>query len=293
MANTINILNGDATVPEFEKSGITGEIVIWREVLSDGPVSDPIRENTFWEKRAAYIQGEFGGEGYASKMLLELDKIRDLSKYNEVVLWFEYDLFCQVNLLACLNFIDHNQISLVCLGDELDGQLRGLGEIEADDFVGLYNQRIQLSDKDMTYAQTAWLAYTDVSPEHLKTIPPSSTFKHLKPAIEAHLQRLPGKNGLNHIEKKMLGLISEGITDERKLVGSMLRDQGYFGFGDMQYFHYLDQIKTLLDADKLEVNELGERILAGTEVFAQPNQYIGGVFRPDYHAYELRRLSKR
>lgn len=283
MDKRIHVLNGDATVPEFRKSGIQGEIVIWREALCDGPISDPIEGDDFWKKRAAYIQGALGGENYADKMLTELDKLRDLSDYDEVVLWFEYDLFCQVNLLACLRFIDHEHISLICLGDEIGGQLRGLGEIAATDFLTLFNDRSTLSKEDIAYAHTAWQAYSFPSTQKLSTLAPSATFKHLQPAIEAHLCRLPQKNGLNELEKKMLTLIQGGINDQRKLIGTMLRNQGYLGLGDMQYFHYLDQIRSLLKEEKLQVNDIGERILQGLAEFTQPNQYIGGVFRPDYY----------
>ncbi|MDW3196611.1 MAG: hypothetical protein R8G66_29815 [Cytophagales bacterium] len=282
MANQLHILNGDATVPEFRKSGIPGKIVVWREVLCEGPVKGPIQEDLFWEQRAAYIQDKFGGEHYKEKMIAELDKIRNLSSYDEVVLWFEYDLFCQVNLLACLNFIDHEKICLVCLGDELDGQLRGLGEIAANDFITLFESRLPLSKDDLAYAKAAWQAYTSDTPEQLSVFSSSDTFKHFKPAIAAHLTRLPGKNGLNQVEEKMLLLIKEGINNDRKLVGTLLRDQGYFGLGDLQYFQYLDQLRPLLKEEALELNELGINCLEGLAVFPQPDQYIAGVFRPSY-----------
>lgn len=283
MTNQLHILNGDAIVPEFRKSGIEGPIVIWREALCDGPVADSIQENSFWEKRADYINTALDGEHYESKVITELDKIRDLSNYEEVVLWFEYDLFCQVNMLACLNFIDHNRISLVCLGDELDGTLRSLGEIGANDFITLYNQRTLLSQEDLLFAKTVWEAYTSTGLEKLQSIEDSLTFKHVKPAIQAHLTRLPQANGLNAIEEKILRLIKAGVNEERQLIGTMLRDQGYFGLGDMQYFHYLNQIRTLLKKEVLEVNDWGNKILDGKAVFPQPKQYIGGVFRPDYY----------
>lgn len=281
--NQLHILNGDAIVPEFRKSGIEGAIVVWREALCDGPIADPIREDSFWDKRAAYIKDALGGEHYEAKMISELDKIRDLSRYEEVVLWFEYDLFCQANMLACLNFIDHNRISLVCLGDELDGTLRGLGEIAANDFITLYHQKTRLSREDLQFARTAWEAYTDAGLNKLQFIEDSTTFKHLKPAIQVHITRLPGANGLNALEEKMLRLIKAGVNDERRLIGTMLKDQGYFGLGDMQYFHYLNQIRTLLKKTEFEVNDWGNKILDGKAVFPQPKQYIGGVFRPDFY----------
>lgn len=265
--------------------------MIWREALCDGPVKGSIQDDLFWKRRASYIQDALGGENYELKMITELDKIRDLSSYEEVVLWFEYDLFCQVNLLACLSFIDHERISLVCLGDELDGQLRGLGAISARHFVTLFKNRAHLTVADISYAKTAWEAYAHPDPENLQKLAPSSAYKHLEPALAAHFTRLPERNGLNEIEEKMLRLIKEGINEERKLIGTMLSNQGYFGLGDLQYLHYLDQLSPLLEENTLEINELGNMVLQGVTVFPQPHQYIGGVFRPDYYQNQWGRTS--
>lgn len=283
MDSTLHVLNGDATVPEFGKSGIKGDVVVWREALSDGPVSDPIHSDAFWNKREQFIGEAFGGDQYAIKMLAERDRLKDLSQFQEVILWFEYDLFCQVNMLACLSFIDHPRISLICPGDELGERLQGLGEIQVQNFITLYGKRLHLTPEDIAFAKSAWRAYTAPSPGLIKSLENSETFKHLKPALEAHLQRLPGENGLNQIEMRMLGLIQSGVDDERQLIGTMLREQGYLGLGDLQYFHYLKGIRSLVGNENLKVNELGNSILKRSAVFEQPKQYIGGVFRPDFY----------
>lgn len=280
MANTIHILNGDAPVPEFKKSGIAGDIAVWREILCEGPVSWDIQGESFWQQRAQFIKEQFGGD--YDIMQSQLEKMRHLSQYDEVVLWFEYDLFCQVNLMASINFIDHKRISLVCLGDELDGTLRGLGEITAKDFIGLFEDRVLLTSGDRAFAKKVWYAYTDPSSELLRQVEYHGTFPHLEKALWEHMFRFPMANGLNRIEQKMLRLVEEGVSTKNELVGKMLRSQGYLGFGDSQYFRYLDQLQDLLEVDRLVLSDLGKAVLKGEEVWPQPQQFIGGVDRKEY-----------
>jgi hypothetical protein len=39
MNNILHVLNGDATLNVFERTSFEGDIMVWREVLSEGPVS--------------------------------------------------------------------------------------------------------------------------------------------------------------------------------------------------------------------------------------------------------------
>jgi hypothetical protein len=50
MKEILHILNGDATLSSFEQTGLDGDIMVWREVLSEGPVEENIASGTFWKK---------------------------------------------------------------------------------------------------------------------------------------------------------------------------------------------------------------------------------------------------
>ena len=45
--NILHILNGDATANSFAGTGLDGEIMIWREVLSEGPLEENIASGSF------------------------------------------------------------------------------------------------------------------------------------------------------------------------------------------------------------------------------------------------------
>ena len=119
-AKRLHVLNGDATQPEFYKSHIDGDVVIWREVLVEGPVAADIRSTSFWNNRGMFLEAAYGGDPtYAEVFLSQLQLLDNLNDIEEVVLWFEFDLFCQINMLGCLNYVQHDNISLVCLANDV------------------------------------------------------------------------------------------------------------------------------------------------------------------------------
>ncbi len=238
----LHILNGDATKHPFEKSGIEGEVTVWPEILVEGPLEGDIQSESFWDKRKDYVEATFGGN-YAQKVIPRLELLHDLQGYDEVILWFEYDLFCQANMLGCLAFIEHHNLSLVCLGDELGGTLQGLGQIQPEDYAILLDKRLPLSAEDLAYASAVWQAWQTQSPEELKPyFGDHATFKYLGRALqEAHLL-FPQETGLNALQLEMQQMIHDGTEDERKIVGTMLRKQTWLGFGDLQYFKMLERL---------------------------------------------------
>ena len=110
MKKQVHILNGDALKDNFS-SDITGEIIVIRECLVDGDVSGKNLDELF-KNRAKFIsecyQG-FSKDGYYEKVIPEIQKLESLNNDVEINLWFEDDLFCQINFwftLDCLRKFD-------------------------------------------------------------------------------------------------------------------------------------------------------------------------------------------
>ncbi|MDN5214171.1 hypothetical protein QQ020_18990 [Fulvivirgaceae bacterium BMA12] len=283
---TLHILNGDATKSLFTQSGLTGDICVWREALATGPVLQVVGSPEFWKLRAQYIMDSF--EGYFQKgpdleeyqaMAVKLAMVEKAAHYDELILWFEYDLFCQINLIALLSWLKHlepknTKISLVCI-DQFPGHpnFRGLGELKPQDFPSLIGQKIQLTTKDLEFAHEAWLAFADPDPRAIQNLlnrsfPPA--FPFLADALKAHIKRFPrARNGLNHLQVKQLELIRKGSSTKKKIVREMLQNDFHYGFGDLQYFEMLHQLAKLYDTqgDQLLLNSTGESVLSGTMHF--------------------------
>jgi len=162
--SVLHILNGDSTAHTFAETGLKGDVLVWREVLSEGPLIENITSGEFWKDRSAWISDTFndGAEGYQQNVLNELARLED--PHDEINLWFEFDLHCQVNMLGVMNYLKQKTdlsgpaIFLIC-PDDYPGKedFRGMGELNAEELEYLYdNIRTQLSEIDFIVAAEAW-----------------------------------------------------------------------------------------------------------------------------------------
>ena len=271
--NKLHILNGDSTLFQFEKTTIEGDKFVWREILCEGQITSNIGTELFWEQREKYLANFLNDDiSYAEKFknpFIELN----VNKYNEITLWFEYDLFCQINLIAVLSWLNNQKIencklSLICLGEHKNyNKLVGLGEINFEEYHKLYEQRIELTKSDLKFGSTLWNLY--ISKEHdvlLDKIKYENNhkFKYLLPAIKVHLKRFPNKeNGLNEIEYNIAKSIKSNFKLRKQVIEELLNNESYYGFGDSQYINQIEDLKPILTEknDRLKLNKLGESIL--------------------------------
>src|ERR1700733_12383061 len=101
----LHILNGDSTAISFEETGLDGDILVWREVFSEGPVEEDVTSASFWRNRSEWICKGVNEtpENYQHNVLDQLAKLE--GSYDEINLWFEFDLHCQANLLGVMNYL--------------------------------------------------------------------------------------------------------------------------------------------------------------------------------------------
>jgi hypothetical protein len=263
--NHLHILNGFSTQAQFVKSGISGDVVVWNTMLVEGPLESNTRGNDFWQLRQQYMNEAYNvsPETYQAKTIDEIDKLKDVSNYYEITLWFEYDLFCHVNMLACLSHLRHEKISIVCVGNE-DGDLMGLGEFHLSRFPDFFLDRILLDIDDLKYATSVWQAYACDDPQKLFPFinQPNSKFYYLSEALKTHLKRFPdSRTGLNEIETEMLTQLSRGIKNKKELIKHMLNWQVWYGFGDSQFERVLDELRPFINEIDFSLNEQGFSII--------------------------------
>jgi hypothetical protein len=255
MNKTLHILNGDSTATIFSKSTIQGDVIIWREMLCEGSLHKDVGGDEFWKKRYAFFEEEMGITRleYYDKTIKELIKIDEVSSYNEVVLWFEYDLFCQVNLMAlCVYLLKHYRKDinyyLVCTGHEKGKQyLQTLSDYSPNEYQILYKNKIKLTRNSLLFSEQCWHVYVENNLEELKRFDfnKQDKFKYFQKAINQHLQRFSSQNGLNQIENKILEIINSGVSDKNSIVKELLfwqQKETVYGFGDLQYFLYLKKL---------------------------------------------------
>lgn len=280
----LHILNGDSTLSAFQTQSIPGEVMVWREVLAEGKSVVEIGNEAFWKMRKAFFHSFFNTPDtkYQERVIQEFEKLKALKQYDEVILWFEYDLFCQINMMAILSWLaeqnlDQLKIALICLGKHPNyDRLVGLGEIDPKYYPTLFQNRYTLDKEDLQFAQKFWVTYCTDAPGKLLTLTANQTkqFPYLHKAVEAHLTRFPStRNGLNQIEQQIVDLFHSGVQEDRQIVGQLLRRENLYGFGDLQYFVYLKNLKSILNKNTA---------IKDFETTAQHEYYYGGSKNWDY-----------
>jgi hypothetical protein len=244
---TFHILNGDALLDIFPSELLTGEIIIARECLVDGPVSGGNPEE-FWETRAAFIQETYGEEreAYFNEVVTEFDKIKAIQANSEVNFWFEDDLFCQVNLWFCVSLlmpvahaIKVYVIKPPLLADQPDW--RGFGWMDRHTMAEAYLNRQELSLTDISLLSSLWDAYKNDDHEKLTQLSSikSDNFPFLEQVVQAQLDR---KN--NRPENVLKQIMEEKqTTDFKTIFQEFGKREGIYGFGDWQIEGLLEKIK--------------------------------------------------
>ncbi|RYD95855.1 MAG: hypothetical protein EOP54_15030, partial [Sphingobacteriales bacterium] len=247
MSTILHILNGDATLPSFEQTGLDGDAFIWREMLSEGPLTENISSAAFWEAREAWISKTFQvpPENYRQDMVDQLGKLNE--PYEEFNLWFDFDLHCQVNLLGAMKLLQQKvdmsapAVYLICPAEYPDKfDFAGMGELNGDELDYLYDTiRVQLTEYDFSLAAEAWKAYISNKAEAIQKFIDGTQFwanlSLLKPALEAHIKRLQqNAAGLNYIEQKLLNIYTAGTTTKPGIYTAFWQTEKIYGMGDTQ-----------------------------------------------------------
>lgn len=244
MKKTLHVTNGDHLNDRLLKMSITGDYAVWREMLCEGEAIADLSSADFKKARLAFLENHYPDLAvkYDERFGSQLAIIADAHHYEEVVLWFEYYLFCHVNMLACISFIKSlgykGGVYLVCSGWIEGGkELHTLTQLSENQLLAHYKNKVLLDNHDLFIADDLWRLYC--GNDHLKLRPErakDSNFTYLSNCISAHKERFPSTTtGLNTLETNMLRLIRKyTIKTTHQLCGYMLNYQGYYGYGDLQ-----------------------------------------------------------
>jgi len=255
MSNILHILNGDSALSGFNETGLDGDVLVWREVLSEGPLQENILSGGFWSARSKWITKTFKEtpEVYQHKVIDELGKLN--SAYTEINLWFEFDLHCQVNMLGVLQMLTQKTdmsapaIYLICLADCVQfDNARGLGELNGEQFEELYDDRERLNEWEFELATEAWQLYVEGDAAELEKWLNENSFwggvPLLKPALQAHLKRLEtNAAGLSYIEQKLVDIYNNGAKTRSAIFTAFWDSEKIYGMGDTEIDIYLNRLK--------------------------------------------------
>jgi len=220
-ARFLHVANGTCTTNIIEAAAIPGTRSIWADPLYEGPVPAGLSDEELIDVRGRYLAGP------ADDPFVE--PVNDLRRwrrtieahdsYDELVLWFEHDLFDKLNLIQILSWIRTRlpagkSVSLVCIGS-FPGHpgFKGLGELSPDELASLFETRRPVRDAEYILAAHAWQSFREPRPEPLDNLRHSDTIAlpYLAPALERFLQEYPSTiDGLSRSERRLLRLADRG-----------------------------------------------------------------------------------
>ncbi|OJJ20942.1 hypothetical protein BKI52_10205 [marine bacterium AO1-C] len=301
----LHILNGQGTADNFE---LEGDQIVWNEALACGPTHYQVASQEYHQVRQQFYRQytnlplrepfQFSLEEYERIVTREMNKLSSVGDYDEITLWFEFDWFCQINMMAVLSWfwqakvgLDH--LYLVCIDDHPAVEdFRGLGQLSSMHFGPLFENRQKLTSEDIAFADKVWAAYCGQDMKALEAFIKNNTpdaFPFLTSAFQHFQQLFPNtENGLNVIEYQMLDILRTQSPDNRhQWVGKMLRQSNpHLGFGDMQYYDSMQRMNDLWEENgQVKLTSLGEQVLNEQQNFLdiQPNEFaLGGVNNVDY-----------
>ena len=305
----LHIHNGDSAAGIAKKSNLPGEHLAWREALVCGPTPSGLPEAEWRQVRAQHLAEAYDlSADDCEKSLRDQDAaLAKFVNHEEVVLWFEHDLFCQIHLIYLLNWFAQRPgpttLSLICIG-EFPGikDFRGLGQLSTEQMSSLFPRRHGVSSSELELGTRAWAAYCSPDPSDISDLlaGDTSALPFLRSALQKHLAQFPSvRNGLGQIENQALKLIAQGSSRFTSLFQEFGTQEPEYGLGDAQFMLLMGQLATspqpLLTisrgADPSETSwsnlsfaltANGESVLNGADDYVVLNgidMWLGGVHR--------------
>ncbi len=230
----VHVLPGDSLVEMFGKIGLEGDVVVCRECFIDGDLKAESLEE-FWQIREEFLRNSYGDKesGYTKNVTDEFIRLWNLSDGNKVNLWFERELFCQVNLWFCLWILRNTEPEFFAVYPKIksgDDRWTGFSALSEEDLKESFEMRVKISNDDVFLGAELWEAFQARDFEKLLELgdAESEAFPTLKEVCEAAAE-------IDTRPKETLRkIIEEGKSDFRVAFQEFCKAEAIYGFGDLQ-----------------------------------------------------------
>tara|TARA_R110002033_G_scaffold87527_1_gene137455 strand:+ start:8366 stop:8752 length:387 start_codon:yes stop_codon:yes gene_type:complete len=109
---TLHITNGSSLTSILKDLEFSGDILTWEEMLCEGPTIANINSDEFLKLRTSFFNSFYDIDLNIEEIKEEFDLLNHPENYSEIILWFEYDLFCHMNMIGVINLL--HQKKLIC-----------------------------------------------------------------------------------------------------------------------------------------------------------------------------------
>jgi Domain of unknown function (DUF1835) len=253
---------------------LAGDVLPWRDVLHEGPVPPGLRPAELRAVRARFV-AECGWASFEDVLRDFERRDRALEDAEEVVLWFERDLYDQLQMIQVLDRLDGQQATLVDLG-------------EPQDEPSLDGERQAVADMQVTLARRAWAAFRSPDPSAIERLIAEDTdaLPHLGEALVRHLEQYPStEDGLSRAERRLLEAVASGARTRAEAFVAQSEGEERPFMGDASFLLHLERLLTgpaplLSEGESLALTSAGEDVLAERSDHVSLNgidRWLGGV----------------
>ncbi len=249
----IHIRCGDDMRPAFEASGLPGEYVVCADPLCDGPTPANTEGAAWRGVRAGFACEAYGvtldkAERFPTEQEAGLARAETA---DEVVLWFEHDIFDQIILISLLERFARQRpriarLTLICI-DSYPGIERffGFAQLAPEALSDLFAKRVEVTDGQFEIASRAWAAYRGADPSAIETMLTEDTtaLPFLANAFLRHLEDFPSlRDGLARTERQALLAVIDGPQTAEQVFGANQAMEEARWCGDTMYWGWLRRL---------------------------------------------------
>jgi hypothetical protein len=215
---TLHILNGQAMYNFFKKTNFLDQELMapFNEAMCYGKTCNGLFSNEFTEVRAKVHH--VTPVQYREHILKPLTPLFS-GKFTHIALWFDADMFCQINILTLLAWLDRAEYTDAIDLYIVDDQVKPLSQstLKAKGYSAIYKQ--VLIDKKM--------------PENIYPDP-------LKKGVALYLNYLHKDSDL------MMYIHKNKDVPEEELMLALLEKFKHYGLGDTQYIEIIKSLRQKL-----------------------------------------------
>lgn len=212
----VNILNGQSMYNHFKRCNMmtNGIYIPFNEAMCVGDVSEQIFSDDFLNKRCDIHK--VSRDQYQEITLNNLTPLLNLN-FDKIILWFDDDMFCQINLLTLLAYLD--QVSF-----------------EGDVTFNLVGKHFELLNTYPIQVEGYYKMYIDVmiNKKQVTNIPLNT----LKEGIKLYLELTQKENEITTYIK------NHEQDDINTLVTKLINQFSNYGLGDTQYMAMINEIRS-------------------------------------------------
>jgi len=246
MSSVLHITNGDSV--QIRDTGLEGDVLTWKDALHEGPVPAGLTLDELRPVRGHYLASlDHLSE---AEILADFERrdrtLVEFRERSEVVLWFEHDLYDQLQLLQILDWFSRadrgaTRLSLISTDTYL-------GSLRPEQLLPLYPTRREATAAQLDVASRAWSAFCAPDPRGLVPLARDAVpeLPYLPGAFDRHLEEFPATvNGLSRTERQILEAVEGGASSAAALFSACQKREERIFMGDLIFFAFVRRLASV------------------------------------------------